>query len=114
MKTATAGRGRTRRSLPKYLHGLFWDCDPSELAWPKDRDFIARRVLCEGGWREADWLRRRLGGLDLRDWLLRTKGRGLSPRRLRFWALITDLPQREVDAWLNDPARIPWDRRRQP
>lgn len=107
-------RCRRPRSLPKHLRSLFWDYNFKDLTWNEDADLIAARVLAVGHWEAIRWLRRRLGDPGLRDWILRRRGRGLTPQQLRFWELILKLPHREVNAWLADPARRIWDRRNDP
>ena len=94
-----------------HLADLFWEYDLDELDWDEHRDFIARRVLSKGTWSQIKWLREKLGDEQLRDVIVESKGRDLSPRQLRFWQLILDLPETEVDRWLNRPGRQTWDRR---
>jgi hypothetical protein len=94
------------------LRPLFWDHDFARLRWEADRDLIVGRVLAVGPWDAVQWLRRRLGPATLREWLERRCGAGLSPRQLRFWETILGLPHRQVDAWLAQPGRQAWDRRR--
>jgi len=100
--------------LPRMLRPLFWDHDFDVLNWKQDRDLIVARVLASGSWNVVRWLRRRLGDEALREWLQQRRGAGLSPRQLRFWELILELPHRQVNAWLAAPERTVWDRRRQP
>jgi hypothetical protein len=95
------------------LRPFFWDHDFARLRWEADRDLIVGRVLAVGDWDAVQWLRRRLGTAALREWLERRRGAGLSPRQLRFWETILGLPRRQVDAWLAQPGRQAWDRRRQ-
>jgi hypothetical protein len=101
--------GATR--LPRNLRPLFWDHDFARLSWEADRDLIIHRVLAAGDWEAVRWLRRRLPRIALRDWLERRDGAGLSARQLRFWEVILELPRRQVNAWLADPARQVWDGR---
>ncbi len=97
--------------LPSALAGLFWDVAPGELSWQRHRDYIAERVLAEGSWDAITWLREELGDPALRELIRRKRGRLLSRPQLRFWQLILDLPEAEVDAWLAAPGRSIWDRR---
>lgn len=96
------------RSLPTILRPLFWDHDASKLALDRDRDLILARVLGEGGWAQTRALRSRLGDEAIRDWLVRHRGRGLSPRRIRFWELLLRLPRRQTDAWVRAARRSSW------
>jgi hypothetical protein len=105
-------RQRSPGGLPAELRPLFWDHKFARLTWDKDRDLIVGRVLAEGAWSAVQWLRSRFGDAGLREWLLRRRGAGLSPRQLRFWELILDLPHRRVNEWLRSPGRASWDQRR--
>lgn len=100
-----------RSRLPARVRRLFWEYGSSQLTWKQDRDLIIARVLAVGDWEAVQWVRRRLGDVALRAWLLERRGAGLSPRQLRFWELILNLPHRHVDAWLADPGRQAWDGR---
>jgi hypothetical protein len=102
-----AVRGR----LPQRLRPLFWDYDFARLSWRADSDLITARILAVGDWESVRWLRRRLPNAALAEWLQRRQGAGLSPKQLRFWQLILELPRRAVDAWLADPARQVWEGR---
>lgn len=93
------------------IRSLFWDLDPRELSWERDREQIIGRVLAEGSWDAVKWLRQQAGDDALRDWIERHEGRGLTPRQLRFWELIFELPHRQVDEWLRREGRQVWDRR---
>lgn len=110
----TAARTRTaapRRSLPDGLRGLFWEHSFHRLRWDRDREFILRRLLSEGGWSHVRLARRRFGDPTIREWIVRRKGRGLAPDRLRFWQLILDLPSDPVDAWVRKARRSSWGAR---
>jgi hypothetical protein len=100
-----------RNVLPAGVRRLFWDYEQSRLTWKQDRDLIIRRVLAVGDWKSVQWVRARLENEALHAWLLEHQGAGLSPRQLRFWELILDLPHRRVSAWLADPGRQAWDGR---
>ena len=104
-------RSNPSTRLPKSLSKFFWDCPFHELAWERDRDFIVRRLLTVGSWDAITWLRRRTGDAALRDWLLLHRGGGLNPRQLRFWGLILDLPQKQVDVWVKAARRSVWGTR---
>ncbi|MFW5968323.1 MAG: DUF6922 domain-containing protein [Persicimonas sp.] len=101
------------RGLPDHLAELFWEYDTSDLDWAEHRDFIVRRVLSHGRWEQLCWLREQLGDDELRRIIEKSEGRDLSPRQLRFWQLILDLPAAKVDRWLQDTRRQTWDNRAQ-
>jgi hypothetical protein len=102
---------KSTEALPPGIRQLFWDYDPRRLRWDRDRELVIGRVLAAGPWDTVVWLRERIGGEAIRDWILRERGRGLSPPQLRYWQLMFDLPKRQVDAWLAEPSRQVWDRR---
>lgn len=105
-------RSKQQRSrLRPTLRPLFWDHDFARLDWKTDFDLIVGRILAVGPWDAVRRLYRRLGPAALRQWLVRRRGAGLSPRQLRFWETVLHLPRRQVDTWLAQPARQTWDRR---
>ena len=88
------------RILPKKLRTFFWDYPFARLSITKDRDLIIRRLLSRGLWDAVCWVRRQIGDQTLREWLIAHKGRGLTPRQLRFWGVIYDLPARQINSWV--------------
>lgn len=97
--------------LPENLRDFFWDTPFEKLSWEADREFIIRRLLTDGSWEAVSWLRRKIGDVDLRKWLVGHRGRGLSPRQLRFWSLALALPKKQVSAWVHASRAEPWTRR---
>jgi len=98
-------------SLPKSLKPYFWDYPFSKLSLGTDRDLIIRRVLSFGSWEAILWIRKRIGDESLKKWLIAHQGHGLSPRQLRFWELILDLPKRQVNAWVRVARESEWNKR---
>ncbi len=98
-------------TLPGDVRALLHDCDPSTVSWDAHRAFLIDRILSDGPWSSICWLRRTLGDRDLAAHIVDTRGRRLSPRQLRFWQVILDLPEADVTTWLADPARAIWDGR---
>lgn len=88
---------------------LLWDCEPGSVDVVRHRDFVAGRLMEKGGLDAIRWLRASYGDDALRDYLLRTRGRALGRRRLRFWQVILSVPAPLVDQWLAQPARTVWD-----
>lgn len=109
--TPSIRRAPASEPLPDALRGLFWEYDFEDLSWDEDRDLIFRRVLSDGPWEMVQWLRRRAGDAALREWIRERRGRPLSRRQLRFWQLILELPEAEVNAWLEAREPNPWERR---
>ncbi len=97
--------------LPDHVQDLFWDYDSEAIDWDDDRELVIRRVLTDGNWDAITWLRDRLGDERLRGWMLEHEGRGLSPRQLRFWEVVLELPSGQVDAWIAGRRHAVWDGR---
>lgn len=91
---------------------MFWEYGAGRVDLRRDRDLVLRRVLAHGGWRETRLLRTRLGDAAIRDFLLASGARGLSPARIRFWELVLDLPRGRTDAWVRAARAGIWERRR--
>jgi len=104
-------RDMTKRPLPNRLRPLFWDYDFNALTWEEDRDLVIRRILTSGDWNAILWLRSRVGDESLKEWIRQQQGDGLSPRQLRFWELILEIPRRQVNAWLLMKGQNTWEKR---
>ena len=100
--------------LPELLQPLFWDVDFATLDWETDRDLIVRRVLQAGSWSAIHWPRSVWSDNALRLWLETHAGGRLSPRQLRFWELVLNLPAQEVDHWIAKTKNSLWETRVQP
>ena len=97
--------------LPEGFRQFFWDYDFDALSWLHHRDLIVRRLLSQGSWQAIGWLRRQMGDEDLRRWLMEHQGGRLSPRQLRFWELVLDLPKERVQQWVEQAKNSPWNQR---
>jgi hypothetical protein len=98
-------------SLPASLRSLFWDCDFSSLNTSEHRNFIIRRILQSGDWEAVNWLRDSMGDTALRRWIEGQNGRGFSPRQLRFWELVLNIPSPKVDRWIKIARKGLWEQR---
>jgi hypothetical protein len=98
-------------TLPSSLAEFFWDCDFTSLTWKEYGDFIIRRLLQSGSWEALTWLRNEVGDSELRQWIERRRGAGLSPRQLRFWEVVLDLPHSKVTYWMRAAVSSTWERR---
>ena len=99
------------RDIATRFPELFWDVEPSRLEWDEHRRFVIERMLTHGTWEQMKWLRETVGDSRIRDVIQKTKGRRLSPRQLRFWELILELPSDEVDNWLAEREDDEWNNR---
>jgi hypothetical protein len=97
--------------LPERLRGYFWDYDAKHLTWAGSRHTIVLRLLQSGGMDAVQWLREHMSDEEIRDFLARRRGRGISPRRLRFWGLVLGIPRNKVDEWIAAARANPWHRR---
>ena len=97
--------------LPENLRPYFWDYPSTELSLKTDQSLIIRRILTSGSWDSVLWLRSQIGDHTLKEWFISHRGRGLSPRQLRFWGLIFDLPVRQIDMWVQAAFETPWGKR---
>jgi len=99
------------RRLPAWLRKFFWDVDFETLDLARYRAFVLRRLLARGDWRAWKWVRRHFSESELRDFIVRTRGRGIDePQRLTFYAAILGIPYATVIGWLRERAD-PWSRR---
>lgn len=97
--------------IPDELGRFFWDVDFSKLSWGEHSEHVAQRVLERGDWKAVKWLAATIGRDGIKGHIIKRRGRGLDPKRLRFWQNILDIPKFEVDSWLADPGRKIWDNR---
>jgi hypothetical protein len=97
--------------LPEHLRGYFWDYDAGRLSWEGSRHTIVLRLLQSGGMDAVRWLRESVSDVGIREFLVRRRGRGISPRRLRFWGLLLGIPRSQVDGWIAAARTNPWHRR---
>ena len=93
------------------LRTIFWDVDFDALSWNENQDFITQRVLTHGGLEMIRWLRKTMGNTALAAWILDHQGRGLSPRQLRYWELILELPVSQVNQWVETQQQSNWQQR---
>jgi hypothetical protein len=103
--------GEVKGGILRKLEHLFWEYDFKDIDLSKDRELIIKKVLSHGSVEDLRWLRKVIGDEEIKVFLLKAKGRGMDRRRLRFYQVIFRLPAREVNIWLNEPARRIWDNR---
>jgi len=107
-----APRPRPATSLPRSVAALFWDYPGRRLSLARDRELVIRRILAQGGLEHVRFVRRRVGDAAIREVLLRSRARGLSPQRIRFWQLLLDVPARVANPWVTSARAGTWARRR--
>lgn len=97
--------------LDELVRRYLWEHDPERISWETGRHTIVAKLLQVGGWDAVRWLRAHLSDDELREFLVRRRGRGIDPKRLRFWELVLGLPREQVDAWIATARADPWHRR---
>lgn len=94
------------------LARLFWDVEFKSLSWELHRDFIIQRVLSHGDLVALRWLRALVGDDELKKWVTARQARGLSPRQIRYFALILEIENALADRWVKDALNTVWEKRR--
>ncbi|HVA91052.1 MAG TPA: hypothetical protein VNL71_14560 [Chloroflexota bacterium] len=98
-------------SLPPSFRRLFWEYDFSQITWHTHATLILQRILGQGTWVDVCWLRDTIGTREIRRFLMRTRGKGIDRRFLRYWEATLNLPHEVVTGWIRDPGRQIWDGR---
>ena len=80
--------------IPQHVRPLFWDVNLEHFDPAAHARYTIERVLEHGDEDDVAWLLRVFTKEQIKD-VLRTDRR-LSPRSANFWALVFDLPTREV------------------
>lgn len=97
--------------LPNFLRPLFWEYDFSKLFWPADKELVLRKILEDGDWLSLRWLRSMGLFFEVKEYIVKTEGRGLTPQKLRFWELVLDLKHSTVSKWIENMRSNPWHNR---
>jgi hypothetical protein len=97
--------------IPDHLRRYFQEYDPDRLSLDRNRHTVLLRLLQEGGLDAVHWLRQNVADDEICTMLVRRRGRGITPKRLRFWALMLNLPDAQVDDWISSERSSPWNRR---
>jgi hypothetical protein len=101
----------TTGKLPDNLRQYFWEYPAGDLTWERSRHTIVLRLLQSGGMDAVLWLRTQMSDAEIREFIEDRKGRGISPRRLRFWGLVLRIPRARVDRWIASMQSNPWHQR---
>jgi hypothetical protein len=100
-----------RIKLPASLMKHFQEYDSARLSWTHSRHTIVLRLLQAGGLEAVLWLREHMTDEEIQDFITRRRGRGIEPRRLRFWGIVLNIPRPQVDDWIAAVRSDPWQRR---
>jgi hypothetical protein len=82
--------------IPSNLRSIFWDIDIAAFAPEDYPDYTIFRVLELGDEEAVKWLRQTFSEAEIRR-VLRGERR-LSEKSANFWALVYEIPSREVAA----------------
>jgi hypothetical protein len=85
--------------IPSNLQTLFWDTNLDTFTPEAYPDYTIFRVLELGDEAAVLWLRQTFAESEIRRVL--TTERRLSPKSANFWALVYEIPSREVAALNN-------------
>lgn len=97
---------------PPEVRALFWDTDIARIRPGVHRAFVVQRVLEAGGIAALRWLRESVRDGELARHLQANSGRGLTPRRLRYFELTLRLKRARVTAWIRAQGDSPTPGRR--
>lgn len=73
---------------------------PTQVEGPVWERAIMERVMERGGWDDMRWLVAELGRARLGEYLRERGHRVLPPRELRFWSLVSGIPEATADEWV--------------
>lgn len=79
-------------TLPEFLHAFFWDTNPKRVSPRRHMNAVCLRLMERGDESAIRWLLQTYRRERLRAWIMAQEGRGLTPRALRFWEVLLDLP----------------------
>jgi hypothetical protein len=94
--------------LPALLRSYFWEYDADRIRPGPDREIVMLRLMESGDQDAIRWLRAEYGDTSLAEFMTRRGARGLSEKRIRYWALLLGLPRDVVNAWLAALRTNPW------
>lgn len=80
--------------LPNSLKRYFWEIDFDNLNLKRSKFYILKRILEFGDQKAVRWMFETFKKSDIREALKRS--RGYSQKSANFWALILNVPKREV------------------
>jgi hypothetical protein len=98
-------------ALPLALRHHFHEYSPERLRVVADSVTVMLRLMEAGDLDAIRWLRQTYGDAALSEFIARRRGRGLSPKRLRFRELLLELPHDEVTPWVASARAGSWHNR---
>ena len=79
---------------PGFLEKYFWDIDFDKINLENRKIYVLKRILEYGDENAVDWMWKNFKKRDIKDAL--SNFRGYSLKTANFWALILDIPRKDV------------------
>ena len=79
---------------PEFLKKYFWDIDFDKINLETRKTYVLKRLLEYGDENAVDWMWKNFKKRDIKDAL--SNFRGYSQKSANFWALILDIPRKDV------------------
>lgn len=82
------------KELPGFLKNYFWDTNFKEIDQKENSVYILKRILNYGDERAVNWMFDSFKKSEIKNAL--SNFRGYSQKSANYWALVLDLPRKEV------------------
>lgn len=82
------------KKLPRFLEKYFWEVDFGKINFKKGRIYVLKRILEYGDEKAVAWMWKNFEKSEIKNVL--ANFRGYSQKTANYWALILDLPQKDV------------------
>ena len=82
------------KRLPEFLKKYFWDVVFEKIDLEKNKEYILKRILNYGDEKAVDWMYNNFKKSEIKNTL--SNFRGYSQKSANYWALMLDVPKKEV------------------
>ena len=82
------------KKLPEFLKKYFWDTEFEDIDPEENKIYILKRILNHGDKQAVDWMLKKFKKSEIINVL--SNFRGHSRKSANFWALLLDVPRKEV------------------
>ncbi len=82
------------KNKPVFLKKYFWDIDFDKIDLKNRKIYVLKRLLEYGDEDAVDWMWKNFKKRDIKDAL--SNFRGYSLKTANFWALVLDIPRKDV------------------
>ncbi len=93
------------KKLPKFLQEYFWEVEFDQINFKERRIFVLKRILEYGDIKAVEWMQKKFRRAEIKDVLCRF--RGFSRKTANFWAVILDIPKKDVLCLKKPSSRAP-------